>query len=418
MPRALHKLTARGVESARKRPGRHSDGGGLYLHVTSSNSVSGQRWIFRFTSPTTGTVREMGLGSAGASSDVTLVRARELATEARRLVQNGTDPIDEREKAEAIAAAAEERVITFAVAAERFISAMEGGWRNEKHRAQWRNTLSTYATKISNMPVQRVSLDDVLEVLTPIWQAKPETASRVRGRIERVLAYAKTMGWRDGANPAMWRGNLDTVLPKRDRLTRGHHKALPYAEVPAFMAELREREAMSARLLEFTILTACRTGETVGARWDEIDFDGAIWSIPNQRMKAKVAHRVPLSGAAMAILASLREVATSEYVFPGQKNGKPVSTMTMLALLRRMGREGEVTTHGFRSAFSDWCSERTDFPSEVREMALAHTISNKAEAAYRRGDLLEKRRVLMEAWANWCEGETKGVNVVPLRMVT
>lgn len=402
MARALHKLTARSVEGARKRPGRHSDGGGLYLHVTSSNAVSGQRWIFRFTSPTTGKVREMGLGSAAAGSEVSLADARAQAAEARRLVKGGLDPIDERTKAEAAAAAARENAVTFADAADALIGSMESGWRNAKHRQQWRNTLATYAAPIAEMPVEDIGVDDVLTVLTPIWQEKAETASRVRGRIERVLAYAKTRGWRDGANPAVWRGNLDTVLPKRGRLTRGHHKALPYADMPVFMAELHEREALSARLMEFVILTACRTGEAIGARWEEVNMDQAMWTVPKERMKAKAVHRVPLSGAAMSILLPLREMGISRYVFPGQKEDKPLSTMTLLALIRRMGREGTITTHGFRSSFSDWCSEQTDFPAEVREMALAHTITNKAEAAYRRGDLLEKRRDLMEAWARWC----------------
>lgn len=404
MARALHKLTTKGVESARKRAGRHSDGGGLYLHVTSSKSVSGQRWIFRYTSPTTGKLREQGLGSASAGNGVSLADARAQAAVSRQLVKTGLDPIEERVRAEASAAAAKEGAITFAAAADRLIASMEGSWRNAKHRQQWRNTLTTYATPISDMPVAEVGVDDVLTVLTTIWQEKPETASRLRGRIERVLAYAKTRGWRDGVNPAVWRGNLDTVLPKHDRLTRGHHKALPYADVPAFMIELRNRDALSARLLEFTVLTASRTGEAIGARWVELDMENAVWTVPPERMKSKVQHRVPLSGAAMAILRRLQEVTASQFVFPGQKDGKPLSTMTMLALLRRMGRYGQITTHGFRSSFSDWCSEQTDFSVEVREMALSHTIKNKAEAAYRRGDLLERRRGLMEAWAKWCEG--------------
>ena len=402
MARALHKLTARGVESARKRTGRHSDGGGLYLHVTSTNTVSGQRWIFRYTSPTTGKIREMGLGSAATGSEVTLADARAQAAAARQLIKNGLDPIFERENEIAAAAAAKEAAITFAVAAEQLIESMEGGWRNAKHRQQWRNTLATYAALISDMPVEDVGIDEVLVVLTPIWQQKPETASRVRGRIERVLAYAKTRGWRDGANPAVWRGNLDTVLPKRGQLTRGHHKALPYADVPAFMAELRAREALSARLMEFVILTACRTGEAIGARWEELDMTRAVWTVPKERMKAKAVHRVPLSSAAISVLMPLRAAKISPYVFPGQKEERPLSTMTLLALIRRMGREGAITTHGFRSSFSDWCSEQTNFPAEVREMALAHTITNKAEAAYRRGDLLEKRRELMESWGRHC----------------
>lgn len=416
MARAHNKLTAAKVDSLRKKPGRHSDGGGLYLHVTSTNSVTGQRWIFRYTSPTTKRVREMGLGSAARDGGVALKGARELAAPLRAIVASGKDPIEERAAEEAKAQEAAKGGKTFAEVSEAFISGMETGWRNAKHRQQWRNTLATYTAHLGPMPVADIGLEDVLKVLTPIWVEKPETASRVRGRIERILSYAKTKGFRDGANPAVWRGNLDTVLPKRGRLTRGHHKALPYSELPEFMSELREREALSARLLEFTILTACRTQETLGARWEEFDFENAVWTIPDTRMKAQELHRVPLSSAALRILEPLRQTATGEFVFPGRVEGKPLSSMTMLVLLRRMGRAGTVTTHGFRSAFSDWCSERTSFTSEVREMALAHTIQNKAEAAYRRGDLLEKRRELMEAWARWCEPQIVRRNVVALEV--
>ncbi|MEM9224187.1 MAG: tyrosine-type recombinase/integrase [Pseudomonadota bacterium] len=413
--RTFNRLTAREVANA-SDPGRYADGGGLYLHITQSEDVSGRRWIFRYTSPVTGKIREMGLGAAERprksarrkttpeEAGVSLASARELASRARATVKAGLDPIQERNAARAKGQLEQFERKTFEDAVAAFLEQMEVSWRNAKHRQQWHNTLATYCKPIASLPVDQIGTEEVLGVLRPIWQSKPETASRLRGRIERVLSFAKTLEWREGPNPAVWRGSLDTVLPKPDKLSRGHHRALPYAEVPRFMAELREQEALSARLLEFTILTACRTQETMGAKWEEIDLESATWTIPPERMKARRQHRVPLSSAAIALLVSLRDAAVSEYVFPGRNHHRPLSNMTMLALLDRMGRRGDTTAHGFRSAFSDWCSEQTDFSAEVREMALAHTIKNKAEAAYRRGDLLEKRRELMEAWAAWCAG--------------
>ena len=248
-----------------------------------------------------------------------------------------------------------------------------------------------------------ISTNDVLEVLKPIWQDKPETASRLRGRIEKVLDAAKVKGLRSGENPARWRGHLDHLLPKPKKLARGHHPALPFDDVPAFLADLRTRTSVAARALEFTILTAARSGETLGVRWDEIDLEKKLWAVPKARMKGHREHRVPLSGPALAILRSLEPLRTSDFVFPGQRRGKPLSNMAMEMLLRRMKRD-MISVHGFRSSFRDWASERTPTPHEVCEMALAHVISNKAEAAYRRGDLFEKRRALMDAWAAFCDG--------------
>jgi integrase len=284
---------------------------------------------------------------------------------------------------------------------------MRPSWRNEKHAAQWEMTLRDYAAPIRRRAVGEITTDDVLSVLKPFWNEKPETASRLRGRIERVLDAAKAQGLRSGENPARWRGHLDQLLPKRQRLTRGHHAAMDYAELPVFMMELKARQATAARALEFAILTAARSGEVLEARWHEIDLDRAVWSIPAARMKAGREHRVPLSKEALELIKALHEVSQGEAVFSGQKAGKPLSVMALAMVLRRMKIAG-VTVHGFRSAFRDWAAECTNFANEVCEAALAHVIENKAEAAYRRGDLFEKRRKLMEAWATYCATPTVG----------
>jgi integrase len=264
-------------------------------------------------------------------------------------------------------------------------------------------TLTHYAAPLRNLSVDAIATGDVLGVVKPIWHSKPETASRLRGRIERVLDAAKAEGLRRGDNPARWRGNLKALLPERDASARKHHAAMAYADLPAFMVRLRDRRATAALALEFTILTAARTNETLGARWPELDLEGATWTIPKERMKAKRAHRVPLSARAVEILAMLYAARAGEFVFPGYKPRRPLSGMSMEMLLRRMGFPPKsVTVHGFRSTFRDWASETTGFPNDVCEMALAHTIKNKAEAAYRRGDLLDKRRELMDAWAAHC----------------
>jgi integrase len=307
------------------------------------------------------------------------------------MLAEGVNPKDARRPSEGV---------TFGLCADRFIEAMRPSWRNGKHRAQWEMTLREYAAALRRLPVDKITTDDVLSVLKPLWNEKPETASRLRGRIERVLDAAKAQGLRSGENPARWRGHLDQLLPKRQRLTRGHHAAMSYTDVPAFMEDLRAWQSTAARALEFAILTAGRSGEVLGVRWQEIDHDRAAWTVPANRMKAGREHRVPLSRPALKVLNAMREVG-GEFVFSGQKPGNPLSVMALEMVLRRMKIEG-VTVHGFRSAFRDWAAERTNFPNEVCEAALAHVIENKAEAAYRRGDLFDKRRKLMEAWAMYC----------------
>lgn len=395
--RVAHKLTAAEVRS-RREPGKYGDGGGLWLIVSTPERRS---WAFRYMRE--GRAREMSLGSVDS---VSLAEAREKATEARRLLAQGLDPLTQREASRAVPVPA--AVVTFADAAERFINAKEAGWRNSKHRQQWRNTLGTYATPIiGTKAAAAVDTADLLRVLEPIWTAKPETAVRVRGRIEAVLDYAKVQGWREGPNPAVWRGHLQLALPARAKVRAvEHHAALPWPEMPAFMAQLRAREGIGARALEFAILTAARSGEVRGARWVEIDQARAVWTIPADRMKAGKPHRVPLSAPALAVLAAMADLrddkdGSGTLVFPGQRQGRPLSDMSLTAVLRRLNR-ADLTAHGFRSTFRDWCSEATDFPGAVAEMALAHAIGSGVEAAYRRGDLFSKRAELMAAWAIYC----------------
>jgi integrase len=289
---------------------------------------------------------------------------------------------------------------TFEKMAEDVIASLEQGFRNEKHRKQWRSTLQTYAESLMPMKIDAIETNDSLKVLRPIWTAKTETASRVRGRIEKILDAAKARGYRRAENPARWRGHLDHLLPKQAKLSRGHHAAMPYADVPAFLEALRQRYAIAGLALEFCILTAARTGEVLGARWEEIDMTGHVWTIPGARMKAGREHRVPLSGRALAILDIMAAARIGDFVFPGQKKGKPLSGMAMEMMLRRMKIEN-ATVHGFRSSFRDWAGNETNFPRELAEQALAHVIGDKAEQAYRRGDALERRRALMEEWANF-----------------
>jgi integrase len=396
MARALNKLTARTVETL-KEAGRHGDGGGLYLVVTKSNS---KNWslLFDFASKR----REMGLGSY---PEIDLASARIKAADARKLLANGVDPLASR-KGSRVA-------VTFGMFADDYVKTMRSEWRNEKHAAQWTMTLTHYAEPIRGLPVDRIGTEEVLGVLKPLWQRVPETAERLRGRIENVLSAAKAKGLRSGENPAAWRGHLDQLLPKRQRLKRGHHAALPYDQLAAFITDLRERQAIAGLALEFTILTAARSGEVLGARWQEIDTVKAIWTIPADRMKAGKEHRVPLSDRALAIIDAVKPLMKDgkSFIFPGQR-GKALSVMAMTMILRRMKRT-DITVHGFRSTFRDWASETTGFPHEVCEMALAHTIGNKAEAAYRRGDLFDKRRDLMAAWAAFCEA--KPGNVIPMK---
>jgi integrase len=382
MAQKINRLSARGLPGITK-PGRHADGGNLYL-VISPNG--GRRWTFLYR--WRGKPTEIGLGSA---RDVPLARARELATAARARLAEGLDPRSVRNAADGK---------TFGEVAAALFESMESSWRNPKHRQQWQNTLRDHASPLRPVPVNEITTEDVLAVLQPIWSTKAETASRVRGRIERILDAAKAKGLRSGENPARWRGHLDQLLPKRKRLARGHHPAMAYIDVPALMAQLRKREAMAALALEFAILTAARSGEVLGARRQEFDVAAKIWIVPPERMKTGREHRVPLSDRALEIVTGMGE---GDFVFPGQRRGKPLSPNAMAKILERM-HVNDAVVHGFRSSFRDWSGNETHFPREVCEAALAHVIENKAEAAYRRGDALDKRRELMAAWAKYCDG--------------
>jgi integrase len=393
MSKQLHKLSARSVATLTK-PGRHSDGGGLYLNITATGARS---WVFMWK--VAGKRREMGLGSL---RDVPLAKARERAADARQKLADGLDPIAVRDKP---------KVMTFGEAADALIESMSSSWSSNKHRAQWRMTLAVYCEPLRSKPVAEIGAEDVLKILQPLWATKPETASRLRGRIERVLDFARARGQRSGENPARWRGHLDALLPKRAKLMRGHHKAMPFDDLPAFMASLREREGIAPRALEFAILTAARSGEVLGARWDEVNLDAGQWIVPATRMKAGREHRVPLSARAVEILRQLEQARFSEFVFPGLKRNRPLSVMALDRVLRRM--KVDVTVHGFRSAFRDWAGERTYFPREIAEAALAHLVGDAVERAYRRGDALEKRRLLMDDWARFCEPKGSGT-VVPI----
>lgn len=395
MPKKLsNALTAVAVKNA--KPGRHADGGGLHLLVKESGARS---WVYRFM--LNGKSHDVGLGAAGPGG-VSLAEARDARDALRLKVKAGVDPLEERRRqlamAERAAKEAAAASVTFKAMAESYIAANEDSWRNEKHRKQWRSTLEAYAYPvIGNITVGEINTEQVLQIIEPIWREKPETASRVRGRIETVLDAAKARGFRAGENPARWRGHIAQILPARSRLTRGHHKALPYEQIPELVAELRSRQAVAALALEFTILTAARTNEVLGARWSEIDLENAVWIIPPKRMKAGKEHRVPLAPRTIEILKATVELRKS-WLFPSASGGK-LSGMAMSMLLRRM--QVDVTVHGFRSTFRDWAAECTDYAHEVQEMALAHTIGNKVERAYRRGDMFEKRRQLMAEWATY-----------------
>lgn len=411
MARASARLTALKVEKA-KAPGMYCDGGGLYLRVTPEGA---RNWVLRYMLDKK--PHWMGLGPLSLYG---LADARARALEARKQRHDGIDPIASRRAQRARLRLDEARAISFKDCAEAYIATHRAEWRNPKHARQWPATLSTYVYPVfGSLPVAAIDVGLVMKALEPIWESKPETASRVRGRVEVVLDWATTRGYRTGENPARWKGHLENLLPKKTKVRAvEHHAALPYGELPAFLPTLRDQGGIAARALEFLILTAARTGEVIGATWAEIDFGERLWVIPAARMKAHREHRVALSPRALAILSEMRAPRRSgdgdAVIFPGQKAGKPLSNMAFLMLLRRMGR-GDLTGHGFRSTFSDWCAERTSFPSEVREMALAHAVGDKVEAAYRRGDLLEKRRRLMEKWAAFCDAPTTASEVVALR---
>jgi integrase len=393
-------------------PGFHRDVGqkGLYLKVAAGEGHVSKSWVYRYVSPVTGKPRWMGLGPADV---IGLAMARDLARKARETQKLGGDPIEDRRERRTAAKLEAAKAISFLQCAQQYIASHRKGWENEKHVAQWESTFegkNAATASINHLPVAAIDTSLVLQVLRPIWTKTPTTAGRIRGRIERVLAWATVSEYRRGENPARWRGHLAEMLPAKNKIHKvEHHKALPYAELPAFMERLRERDGLSARALEFTILTAVRTHELRGACWSEIDFAAKVWSVPAERMKKRRLHRVPLSDRALQILQALPRMG--DLVFPG-RNG-PMSDETMIGVIKAL--EVDATTHGFRSTFRDWCKERTNFPREIAELALAHAVADKSEAAYSRGDALEKRRQLMAAWARYCAEKPKTAdNVITL----
>ncbi len=377
------------------KPGLHFVGGvsGLALQVL---PTGGRTWVMRAV--VGGRRRDMGLGGY---PDVTVAGAREAARQARAKIREGIDPIEEARAKRSELKAARAAALNFSECAAKYIRAHTPSWRNEKHAAQWTSTLETYAYPVmGSLLVRDIAVAHVLAVLEPIWTTKPETASRVRGRMEAVLDWAAARTYRDKDNPARWKGHLDKLLPRRSKVAKvEHHTALPVSDVGKFMLSLREQEGMGARALEFAILTAARSGEVRGATWSEIDLKAHEWRIPGDRMKAGREHRVPLSEAAVALLGALPRVVDNDLVFPAARGGQ-LSDMTLTAVLRRM--KVDAVPHGFRSTFRDWAAERTNYPGDLAEMALAHAISDKVEAAYRRGDLFEKRRKMMNDWAAFC----------------
>ena len=402
-------LSFKAVEKLSKQEGMHAVGGcsGLYLQVTGKGGAS---WILRVMKDLKR--RDYGLGSY---QDFSLEEARQKCAEMRKMVRSGVDPLEEKRQSKLAEALAKARTVTFSECVDAYLDAHEDAWKNPKHRQQWRNTLETYAGPvIGALPVSEVDTGLVLKVLEPIWKGKTETATRLRGRIESVLAWSTTRGYREGENPARWRGHLDTLLAKPSKLKAvEHHAALPYKEMHDFMARLAGMEGISARALEFAILTAARSGEVRGATREEIDLEAGMWVIPAGRMKMKREHRVPLSSKAVALLRAMPRIDGSELIFPGLKG--PLSDMSLTAVLKRMGRD-DLTAHGFRSTFRDWAAETTNYPQEVAEMALAHAVGDKVEAAYRRGDLLAKRLRMMEDWARYCDTpQAQGNTVVPIR---
>jgi integrase len=384
------------------KPGRHADGGNLYLTISKTGAGVSRRWTFLYS--LAGKQREAGFGPAAT---VTLAEAREKAAGYRSMLAKGIDPLDAKKAVQKAAAARK----TFGQCADELIKSKRREWRSEVHAAQWRTTINDYCGPILDKPVDAIDTQAVLGVLQPVWGRIPETASRLRGRIEAMLDYAKANGLRSGENPAAWRGHLALILPKRQKLSRGHHQAMPYPDIPEFLGKLRDTESIHALALEFLVLTAARSGEVLGARWNEIDLEAKVWTVPAARMKAGREHRVPLTSRALAILERMAGIRTGDLVFAGQRRRRPLSGAALAALVPG------ATVHGFRSSFRDWAGEETSFPREIAEQALAHATGDATERAYRRGDALEKRRALMEAWASFCEPSTGG-NVVALRAAT
>jgi integrase len=407
MVRLSGRLSSLKVAHARE-PGMLADGDGLYLQVSRGNARS---WIFRYFRH--GKPHEIGLGSLKA---VGLAAARTKASECRALLADGIDLIAARHAERAQQALEAARGMTFDNCADAYIKAHSSAWKSQKHVAQWTATIRSYVSPVfGSLPVQAVDVALVMKVLEPIWTTKPETAARVRGRIESVLNWAKARGYRTGENPAVWKGHLDNLLPARSKIAKvKHHAALPYERTAQFIEALRRQDGVAPLALEFAILTAARTGEIIGARWGEVDLAGKVWTVPASRMKAGCEHRVPLSAEALAVLNKVSEGEPEDFVFAGRKR-RQLSNMALLMVLRRMG-QGELTAHGFRSTFRDWAAERTNFPAEIAEAALAHTVGNKVELAYRRGDFFEKRRRLMDAWGEFATKANDASIILPLRV--
>jgi integrase len=407
MAQTINRLTNTKVQKT-KKPGMYPDGAGLYLQVTSEDAKS---WLLRYS--LRGTPREMGLGSL---RKVSLADARKKASECHKLLDEHIDPIEHRASTRDAAALARAKTISFKEAADKFIAMRTQGLKNAKHAAQWRTTIATYIEPIlGKVPVRDIDVGLVHRALEPIWNTKPETAVRIRGRIEKILGWAKINGYRTGENPARWRDNLDGLLLARSEVRKTkHHPALPYAELPEFMKKLRKEEGAAARALEFAILTAARTEEILLARPGEINRRQKLWTVPADHMKLKREHLVPLPGRALELL----DNSSDSYLFPSRSHpDKHLSNMAMLMLLDRMGY-GHVTVHGFRSTFKDWTRDCTRFENFVSEAALAHASGDKIESAYARGDVLVKRRKLMDAWGDYCASipaPADGENIVPLR---
>jgi len=407
MARLVKKLTAKAVE-AKKEPGYYGDGAGLYLQVSRSGSKS---WLFRFM--LNGKAREMGLGSVLA---VSLEEARAKARDCRSLLDQKIDPIEARDAADRAKAFEKAREQTFDQCAAAYIAAHKAGWKNAKHAQQWQNTLNAYASPVfGSLPVQDVDETHVYKVLEGLWATKTETATRLRSRIELVLDWAKARKYRKGENPARWRGHLDKLLPKRSKVQKvRNHAALPYAALPAFMDALRARKGTAPQALEFIILTGARESEVTNAKWSEFDMEARVWTVPGDRMKSAREHRVPLSEAAIRVLKGMQAERQNDFVFPGWKAERPITGAACLKVLRDMDRP-DLTVHGFRSTFRDWAAEQTNYPREVAEAALAHVVADKVEAAYRRGDLFEKRRRMMNDWAKYCDARSNTATVTPIR---
>ncbi|NCC03962.1 MAG: DUF4102 domain-containing protein [Proteobacteria bacterium] len=415
MARVLGKLTVLAVNKA-KTKGLYADGGGLYLQVGPTGAKS---WLFRYMR--FGKAQAMGLGPLHA---VSLADARTKAADCRKLLAAGLNPLEAKKTEEVQARIAAAKGTTFETCAKAYIEAHKAGWKQERHAKQWDQALAKHAYPVmGNLPVDAIDTALVMKVLEPIWQKKTETAKRLRGRIECILDWAKVREYRQGENPARWRGHLENLLARPSKLIKVEHfAALPYTKVNGFLHSLDKQAGLAALALKLVIYTACRSTEVLGATWSEIDFTGKVWTIPAERMKTAKEHRVPLTSSALAVLNKLkqerdREIVPSLYVFPSPKGNVPLSNVVMLALLRRMDRR-DITVHGFRSSFRDWAAEQTNFPREVAEAALAHAIQSRVEAAYRRSDLFEKRRLLMDKWARYCDqpqAEAKILELSPVK---